>query len=356
MEFSCLVAQSNFNPDQYGFHVFGNQQDPAYRIKSRDSTAISAVDDPKCDAILILTVWKRKNLDKMLQMLSRQTVIKTHKLCVTVFQNARHVEVQHIVSKWEGILARTGAFSLYYMNSVVETGYYGRFAVPLTARGSLTAKYWGVFDDDVIFGSRYLENAFRVNDEGYFCTRNGRLVEPDGSETIVNEKGWNVKLQVTANEDADFDFGGHIWVGRMQWIRSIWQHPPPTLTTSEDFWLSAVLKSHYDVGTRTARCPSKASGFGDIELCACSMNDAAKHVSASIGEGGTAVKVERNITEMHTKRRIAMNQVLKTYGHDILLPKDLRDRTKSLFTYTKRESLEAFDVRGTIFESCLFWV
>ena len=39
--------------------------------------------------------------------------------------------------------------------------------VPLTAHGTLTARYWAVFDDDIIFGSRYLENVFRVNDEGY---------------------------------------------------------------------------------------------------------------------------------------------------------------------------------------------
>jgi len=348
-----LVHGMRAQPSQ-GVNVLPNFQDSAYRIKSRGNFA-SEADEPKCDAILILTVWKRETLDRMLQMMSRQSVSKTHKLCVTIFQNAAHIDVQHIVSKWEAILDRTRAFSLHYINSKVETGYYGRFAVPLTATGALSAKYWGVFDDDVIFGSRYLENAFRVNDEGYFCTRNGRLVEPDGAEIIVNEKGWNTNLQTNSNEDADFDFGGHIWVGKMQWLRSIWQHPPPTLATSEDFWLSAVLKSYYGVSTRTARCPSKASGMGDVELCACSMKDAANHLSAVIGDGKSAVRLERNVTEMHIKRRIAMKLVLKTYGQDILIPNALRERTKSLFTYTKNNSPESFDVSGSIFESCLFW-
>ena len=346
-------TRAQFN--QYGGTAPTELQDSAYRIRSHDASHASDMDEPKCDAIMIVTVWKRETLDRMLHMMSRQSVIKTHKLCVTIFQNAAHIDVQHIVSKWEAILHTTRAFSLYYINSILETGYYGRFAVPLTAAGAITAKYWGVFDDDVIYGSRYLENAFRVNDEGYFCTRNGRIVEPDGAEIIVNEKGWNKNLQTNSNEDADFDFGGHIWVGRMQWLRSIWQHPPPTLATSEDFWLSAVLKSHYGIGTRTARCPSHASGMGDIELCACSMKDAANHVSAVFGEGSSAVKLERNVTEMHVKRRVAMQLVLKTYGRNILLTSDVRERTKSLFTYTKTNSPEAFDVSGSIFESCLFW-
>ena len=326
-------------------------------VKVKDNGPLSQSDDPICDVVLILTVWKRDTLNQMLQMISRQTVVKTHKLCVTVFQNGQHISVLHILLKWEAILDRTRAFSLYYINSLVETGYYGRFIVPLAARGTLTARYWGVFDDDIIFGSRYLENAFRVNDEGYFCTRNGRLVEADATETIVNERGFDTSLQVTADQDADFDFGGHIWVGRMLWIRSIWRHPPPTVSTSEDFWLSAVLKSHYGIGTRTARCPSKASGLGDIELCACSMVHAAEHVSAIIGDNISGLhSLERNVTEMTGKRRIAMQHILQTYGRDFLLPLDQRERTKSKFAYTKRMSSEAFDVSGSIFEACLFWI
>ena len=61
-------------------------------------------------------------------------------------------------------------------------------------------------------------------------------VGTDGKELVMNDKGWNKDLQVTVDKDVDYDFGGHVWVGRMQWLRWMWQHPPPTYATSEDFW------------------------------------------------------------------------------------------------------------------------
>ena len=149
-------------------------------------------------------------------MLSKQTVLRTHRVCVTVFQNAIHLNVGPILDKWRQYVARTNAFALDYVVSHLETGYFGRFGIPLTAYGARTATYWAVFDDDVIYGSRYLENSIRVNDEGYFCTRNGRMVDKSGKEVVLNSQGWReIRLQANTDYDPDWDFGGHIWVGKV---------------------------------------------------------------------------------------------------------------------------------------------
>ena len=57
-----------------------------------------------------------------------------------------------IVLKWQADEAVRDIMNITYVHSMQPTGYYGRFLVPLLSEGS----YWAVFDDDVIFGSRYV--------------------------------------------------------------------------------------------------------------------------------------------------------------------------------------------------------
>ena len=57
------------------------------------------------------------------------------------------------------------------------------------------------------------------------------------------------------NEDIEYDFGGHIWAGRISWLRQAWKHIPLTLDNCEDFWLSATLKTFYNISIKTSKCP-----------------------------------------------------------------------------------------------------
>ena len=334
------------------------QVDPTYHIyppPSADVTAakFEAEKDEVCDVIAVFTVWKRDTLDHMLTMMHRQTILKTHRVCATVFQNAIHQDIRPIIANWKHVASKTSGFSIHLVTSTVETGYYGRFAVALTAHGATTATYWALFDDDVIYGSRYLENAIRVNNDGYFCTRNGRMVDEDGTEQSLAGKGGFANVQATNNHDADWDFGGHIWVGKMQWLRWIWRHPPALYITAEDFWLSAVLKSQYAIGTRTARCPHKSSSNADIELCACSMKTAIKHVSGVVG----TKRVESNINQFTMTRTSAIKAVYRAYGFKgSLHTPQTRAATKESYVYTEKGGADAFDTKGTIFSECLYWV
>lgn len=88
--------------------------------------------------------------------------------------------------------------------------------------------------------------------------------------------------QVTWDTDVEYEFGGHIWAGRIDWLRKIWSHPPPILYNAEDFWMSAVLRRFYGVRTRRPRCPQPGRD-GSLDWCACSMRISADHVPPELG-------------------------------------------------------------------------
>jgi hypothetical protein len=132
-----------------------------------------------------------------------------------------------------------------------------------------------------IFLFRYLENCRRVVDGGSLCTRNGRFIEKSHNGGVIENMGqsmggWTAKqIQSTFDMDLQYDFGGHIWAGKLEWPKWIWHYPPPTFLQAEDFWMSAVLKTKYGIGTKRPRCPSPLSSKeADLQLCACSMIEA----------------------------------------------------------------------------------
>jgi hypothetical protein len=71
---------------------------------------------------------------------------------VYIFQNSNYSDVSPIVNKWQNDPSVTNLLKIEYIQSKLPTGYYGRFLVPLLSKGL----YWAVFDDDIIFGARYV--------------------------------------------------------------------------------------------------------------------------------------------------------------------------------------------------------
>ena len=84
---------------------------------------------------------------------------------------------------------------------------------------------YSTLDDDILFGARYFENMFRVVDEGFSATRNGRFLGQNWSE--YDWRGCFEKGHVdTFDEDNEYDFGGHIWAGRIFWLQAAFRTPP----------------------------------------------------------------------------------------------------------------------------------
>ena len=169
------------------------------------------------DVVIVLTVWKRNNLESQLIQIKRQSIIdpkENKRINIIIFQNSNHTNITEIIKKWNMPDMFSDNVKITYINSPLETGYFGRFLTPLTSPLTPSA-YFIICDDDVIWGDRYFENMIRVVDEGSLATRNGRLISRNFIEISPPYFAWKKNLHVCYNEDIEYDFGGHIWAGRI---------------------------------------------------------------------------------------------------------------------------------------------
>jgi hypothetical protein len=152
--------------------------------------------------------------------------------------------------------------------------------------------------------------------------------------------GWRQGVQVTFEDDIKYDFGGQLWAGKIDWLRKAWHHPPPSLVTSEDFWVSAVLRRFYGIGTKRPRCPA-----GDIQQCTCSMQEANDHMGVEVGThtgGEFAVRED------------AMNAIVKEYDY---VPLGAGTIQKESTSYTFHEiGRGPWSLQGSMFEGCLYFI
>ena len=213
-------------------------------LKSKDFMDVNYQDN-LYDIVIVLTVWKRNNLERQLTQVKYQSILKNKKTNIIIFQNSNHIYIEDIVNKWKTSNNFSEYVNITFIQSPIETGYFGRFIIPLisTIRND---SYFFICDDDVIWGNRYFENMIRVVNEGSLATRNGRIIDTNFIENIEINTSEVINKQICYNEDIEYDFGGHIWAGRISWLRKAWNHIPFSLANSEDFWISAVLKSFYN--------------------------------------------------------------------------------------------------------------
>lgn len=298
------------------------------------------------DMIVLVTVWKRATLAQYLEMLAEQNILRTRpdfSVNVMVFQNGNHMDVASIVQEWS-TPGRWGHANvkLDYIKSPISTGYFGRFLVPLIS-DVRSDTYFLICDDDVLFGSHYLENMLRVIDGGSLAGRIGRMVGvgegglyEDGG---ASAPGWRRGVQVTYETDVEYDFAGHLWGGRIDWLRKAWMHPPPLLVTCEDFWISSVLRTFYGVGTKRPRCP-----VADMEQCACSMRVADDHQTAELGTK----------TGGELDRHGAIRTIAGHVGYE-RISESLREAEAAAYTFYE-PGAGPFRLEGSRFEECLYWI
>ena len=238
--------------------------------------------DFQFDLVIVLTVWKRNNLNAQLMQIKRQSILRQKRTNIIVFQNFYHINIDQIIKEWKKPGTFTDKVIITFIKSPIETGYFGRFIAPLIS--SVTNKaYFIICDDDVIWGDRYFENMIRVVNEGSLATRNGRLISKEYQEIGPTNKIFEKGNQVCFNEDIEYDFGGQIWAGRISWLRNAWKHIPLSLDNCEDFWLSATLNTFYNIATKTPKCPCPTNNPVNPDLCAASDNSAIIHSNSKIG-------------------------------------------------------------------------
>ena len=294
------------------------------------------------DIVIVLTVWRRNNLERQLIQIKNQSILKNRKTNIIIFQNFNHTNVENIVNKWKSSNSFTDDVEITFIQSPIETGYFGRFIIPLTS-SVIDNSYFFICDDDIIWGNRYFENMLRVVNEGSLATRNGRIIDQNFQEIAEPFKnGWNTK-HICFNEDIEYDFGGHIWAGRISWLRKAWNHIPFCLENSEDFWISAVLNSFYNISTKSPKCPCPEGNPVIPDLCAASDKSADIHENGKIG----------NTTIFHNIRSELMKEIIQKYNFKRLILRK-PEYVKDLFSkFIFGETL--FNLSDIIWKDVLFW-
>jgi UDP-N-acetylglucosamine 2-epimerase (non-hydrolysing) len=301
----------------------------------------------KYDLIIVLTVWKRNHLESQLIQVKRQSILKNLKTNIIIFQNSNHVNINKVIEKWKETDTFKDYVNITYINSPVETGYFGRFVIPLIS--SVTNKaYFIICDDDVIWGDRYFENMIRVVDEGYLATRNGRLINKNYESFFpASNNNYNRNIQVCFNEDIEYDFGGHIWAGRMTWLRNAWTHIPLSFENCEDFWLSATLKSFYNISTRSPKCPCPINRPIIPDLCAAEHISAHNHTDAILG----------NTTVGHSVRNKIIKETSIKYNYKPLIfsQPNIIENINNKFIYGNISTNPLFNLTDSLWKNVQFW-
>ena len=296
------------------------------------------------DLVIVLTVWKRNNLDRQLFQVKNQSILKSKTTNIIIFQNSNHKDVTDIINKWKNPDMFSSKVDITFVQSPIETGYFGRFIIPLTS-SVRSNSYFIICDDDVIWGSRYFENMLRVVDEGSLATRNGRILNQDYKEISPVFKAWNKSIQVCYNEDIEYDFGGHIWAGRISWLRKAWNHIPIYIENCEDFWISAVLKTFYNIPTKTPKCPCPKDIPIFPDMCAASDKSAFVHNKAKIG----------NSDATRTRRDIMKETAIKfNYQLMISLDKEYVENISKKFVFGDLEN-PLFNLSDSLWNDVLYW-
>ena len=291
------------------------------------------------DIVIVLTVWRRNNIERQLIQVKNQSILKNKKTHIIIFQNSYHVNINDIVDKWK----KPGIFSsdvdITFIQSPIETGYFGRMLVPLTSSVK-DDTYFFICDDDVIWGNRYFENMIRVVNEGFLAVRTGRIVKADFREKNVPLSGY----QICFNEDIENDFGSQVWSGRISWLRKAWNHIPFSIANSEDFWISAVLKSYYNISTKVPKCPCPKDNNPIIpDMCAASDKSGLHHVNEIIGDS----------ISKHNIRTSLVKKMIKNFNYQRLIftKPDYVKSMKKKFEYGKK----LFDLSDPLWKDVLFW-
>ena len=293
------------------------------------------------DIVIVLTVWKRNNLERQLIQVKNQSILKNKKTNLIIFQNSNYINIDGIVNKWKQSNYFNENVDITFIKSPIDTGYFGRFLIPLIS-SIRSNSYFFVCDDDVIWGNKYFENMARVVNEGSLATRNGRIITKKFRETL-GFKARVFKKHICYNEDMEYDFGGHIWAGRISWLRNAWNHIPFSFKNCEDFWLSAVLKSFYNISTKTPKCPCPKNGLIMPDMCASSDKSARKHHNAKLGDSIIRHKIRKSL----------IKEIIEKFNYPRLIitkPYYVKNMHKK---YITRDKL--FILNESIWKDVLFW-
>jgi len=135
-----------------------------------------------------------------------------------------------------------------------NTKFFGRFTIPLL----LDTEFIAMFDDDMLPGSRWIENCIdsieKVNG-----IMGGSGVILDKKAYFPNHKvGWN---GLHSNKIERVDLVGHAWFYRREWIKYFWMNKPYNMNNGEDIHFSYMCQKYENINTFVPPHPNTDMSF-----------------------------------------------------------------------------------------------
>lgn len=166
--------------------------------------------------LVILTQYKRNNLESQLNSVHNQTVKPD---IIVVFQNEQHVSIEHLKEKYNFI----------HVKNSYNTKFFGRFTYCL----NFDVEYCIIMDDDIIPGGNCFNNYLQQ------CKEYNAIIGGNG-RIALNNKFKDLKFPQEVgirNKALKVDFVGHLWCVKQEFIRTMLSIKPFTYDTGEDMHL-----------------------------------------------------------------------------------------------------------------------
>jgi hypothetical protein len=188
---------------------------------------------------VILTVYKRRNLDEQLNALLNQTKPPEN---IWILHYENFVSINKRSDKNTAIR---------YFDCDVNLKYFGRFSLAIHA----PTTYAWVLDDDIIPSATWIETCIRTSEQhrAIVCS-NGRIIpprdyqpeKPKGKDYLEKYFIGDIRSAETpinsCAADTQVDFGCCSYFFKTEWIRHFWAIWPKTFATGEDMHLAATCK------------------------------------------------------------------------------------------------------------------
>lgn len=191
---------------------------------------------------VILTVWKRDNLEKQLNAIQNQTANIND---VYVYQNESHIDVDRFKDKYK---------FKHVHSKDMNFKFHGRFTLPLL----FDTKYTAIFDDDTIPNKNWLSHCQQLCEKDN-CIVGANCRRQDGFGAGLCDGKFNTV-------PLEGDLVGHCWFFKTEWIHYMWREPAPTFDNGEDLHFSAACKIHGGIKSYLAtQTPGDEDSWGDTE-------------------------------------------------------------------------------------------
>ena len=177
---------------------------------------------------VILTAYKRDYFIQQINAIKNQTIKPKN---IYIWQNGHHINID----KYRNL-------GIKLIKSDENFKFHGRFAFALL----MQTEYVAIFDDDIIPGKKWLENAINLSKQkNCIVGQNGRIYQPSRKRFIgVGPKN----NQDYIDKPCKVHLVGHCWVFKREWLKYMWRQTPFSYDNGEDihFCFSAKLFGNID--------------------------------------------------------------------------------------------------------------